>query len=241
MLKLLKNFLWTLPFVSFIGGYVLLDTMYHQKEIETPALVGKTTEQALAILAKHSLNARLLTHKEDETVAQGTILAQTPLATQKIKHNQSVNLVISTKPKKIKAPHLIGLSIKDIEPLLQKDKIHAQTFYIESNYPHGQCFAQYPIPETDLEQDSMLIYLSAPKQSMVLVPNLKNKPLQLALEFLKTHNISTEITHVPEALPSHLCVNCIISDQRPLGGSIITMDQKKPLHMQLQVTLNENQ
>jgi len=239
MLTRFKNLLWTLPFLSCIGGYLLPDIMYPQEEIETPALVGKNVEQALAILSNHNLNARMLMYKEDETMAQGSILAQTPLAAQKIKQNQSVYLVVSTKPQKIKAPHLLGQSLKDIDPMLQKNKIHAQSFYIESNYPQGQCFAQQPSPEKDLERDSMIIYLCAAKTKMMLVPNLKNKPLHLVLECLKTHPVSTEIIHTPEEPLNHQCDNCIVLDQRPLGGSIITMDDKMPLHMQLQVRFSE--
>lgn len=234
-----KNLLWTLPFLSFIGGYLLLDSLYHPKEIETPALVGKSIEQALAILSEHNLNVRLLTYKEDETLAQGTIVSQTPCQTQKIKPNQSVFLIVSTKPKKIKAPNLLGLSINDIDPITKKNKIHVQSFYIQSNYPQNQCFAQQPMPGQDLVDDTMLIYLCTPKSNMVLIPHLKDKPLATVLEFLKTHNVTYEITHTSLSSLNHECNNCIVSDQRPLSGSIVTMSEEKPLHMQLQASFNE--
>ncbi|MDR3550895.1 MAG: PASTA domain-containing protein [Candidatus Babeliales bacterium] len=235
MIKTLKKTLWIIPFLCFIAGYLALDTLYHQPDIETPTLVGKTIGQAFTILSRNNLNARLLTYKEDPIVQEGTIMSQIPAPSQKIKQNQSVFLVVSTLPQKIKAPNLLSQSLENIQEITKKDKINLKSFRINSNYPENQCFAQKPSPGQSLDGDTVTVYVSAGMPKVVLIPNLKNKPLDQVLEFLKTYSVTTDIVHPHNIDAYHTCNNCIISDQRPLAGSIITLNTSKPLHMQLQV------
>ena len=234
IIKLLRNTLWTFPFLCFIGGYLLLDTFYN-KEIETPSLVGMSVGQAFTILSHKNLNARLLAYKEDSTLQEGTIISQIPAAVQKIKENQSVFLVVSSLPQKIKAPDLILKSPEIIKHMTKNDKLNLKFFRVHTNYPENQCFAQNPSPGQQLEGDTMIAYISAGMPKVVLIPNFKNKPVLPILELLQKQGITIDLIHTNAIDEHHACRNCIITDQRPLAGSIITLNSTPPIHLQLQL------
>ena len=126
MLILLKKFLWTLPFVCFIAGYLFLTKLYPVKEIETPVVVGKTLQEACTTLARHNLNSRLIALKEDPLLPDGTIISQTPHAGQKIKPNQAVFIVASTQPEKNSAPDYVQKPLSEFEPELTAQNIRAK-------------------------------------------------------------------------------------------------------------------
>src|SRR5476649_323079 len=116
MFALLKKFLWTLPFICFIAGYLFLTKLYPAKEIETPTVVGKTLQEACTILSHHTLNSRLIALKEDPLLPDSTIISQTPQAGQKIKPNQAVFIVASMQPQKNSAPQYAQKPLYEIEP-----------------------------------------------------------------------------------------------------------------------------
>ncbi|MCX5922313.1 MAG: PASTA domain-containing protein [Candidatus Dependentiae bacterium] len=235
MFKTIKNLLWTLPFISFITGYVTLTVLYPQKELETPALVGKNTQEAFMILSRQGLNPRLLTFKEDALLPEGTIISQTPSSLQKIKQNQSVFLVISTQPAKKQTPSLVTKSLPAIAADLEQQHIRFKSYIVDNSAPKDLCIAQWPMPGQLLDANPITLYISAGPHKKVLVPDLKNKPIEHVIEALNAQDITTEVLHYPTQPDGHHCTHCLIIDQRPLAGSIMRLDTEKPFLMQLQV------
>src|SRR3972149_1541199 len=63
--SMIKNYLWTLPFLLFITGYIGIQLLLAQPEVETPSLVGNSIHDAITLLSHNNLNARILSEKED--------------------------------------------------------------------------------------------------------------------------------------------------------------------------------
>ena len=94
----LKNYLWIVPFLSFILGYVVIQQIFYIPEITTPHLVGKQVHEILPLITQYNLNLRLIDHKEETALPEGIILNQTPAAGTLIKQNQPLFIVITKKP-----------------------------------------------------------------------------------------------------------------------------------------------
>jgi serine/threonine-protein kinase len=232
----LRSFLWIIPFLSFITGYFILDRLFRSEELETPALIGLNMQQAITLLASKNLNLRFLATKEDAMLEPGTIISQSPNAEQKIKENQSVYVVVVTKPKQLNAPNCIGKQFNEIKTALESLKIRAKYYHLNSSYPQGMCFAQNPASAQELDKaHKMVIYISNGSHKPIIVPQLKGKSISAVTDFLSTQSAKTEIFHYPP-MDEHEC-NCIITDQRPMAGSIINAQSDKPLHVQLQVRM----
>jgi len=217
---------------------MLLGTLFQPKEFTTPAIVGKQLLKAISILSDHKLNIRFLAQKEDSDLPQGTILSQKPLPGRKIKANQAIYVVISKKPPKIPCPALLNKSLDTFLKDLENKHIRNNSYFLPSSYPKHNCFAQYPHPLTPLEGKHVITYISDGNKKPVILPDFRNKRITKVVEFLKKYepHIKTEIIHSPASKFGHICnENCVISDQRPLAGSIITLDEKKPIAVHLKV------
>ena len=230
----LKKLLWILPFISFLGGYIVLDMLFAPEFIDTPSVVGININQGVSILSQYNLNLRLLSSQENPLLEQGTIVSQTPIAGQKIKENQSVYVVISVKPPKLQTPNIVGKALPEIQSELAQKKINAKIYYLESMYPHNKCFAQFPSANTDLEEtQKIIVYVSQESKKPHIMPNFKGKHINEIIDLLNTYAEQVTVIHSPPAPENHEC-SCIVNDQRPIAGSLINKDSQKKLHIQLQ-------
>lgn len=227
------SILWIIPFFCFLIGYYTLDRFLRSEELETPSLIGLNMHQAISILASKNLNLRFLATKEDSMLEPGIIISQSPNTGQKIKENQSVYVVIVTKPKNLKAPTLINKSLHEIQAELNPQKINAKYCYLSSPYPKNTCFAQHPTPDTELDDSNkMIVYISQGSSKPLIMPDFKGKKVIEVTDYLATQSAKVDLFHYPP-IQDHMC-ECIITDQRPMAGSILTINSDKPLHIQLQ-------
>ena len=232
----IKQYVWIAPFLSFLAGYLVLQRISHVNSFKTPALVGQSLQPAIATLSAHNLNVCLITQKEDPDLPQGTILSQTPQAGQVIKPHQSVYIVISKKPQKIAAPLLINKSHTIINKELDALGIRNKTYYLTSNRPCHSCIAQLPAAGIQLEENKIITYFSGGNDRPALIPNLKGKSVPDVIAFLQQYTNLPEIIHITKQHENHTCnAKCTVVDQRPLAGSIITLNPHKTPLIQLQV------
>jgi len=230
----LKDTLWMLPFLFFIAGYFSLSMMYRTKKIIAPTLIGLSIQEAFERTSNNGLNLRLIDQREDAELPEGTIISQNPTPFSAVKPNQTLFCTISKQPVVV-APHLIGSMQEQVLHKLKELGIHGRCYLLESNYPKGYCFVQSPKPQTKLDTKMVTLYVSSGKARPILFPNLKDKPVQDVIEFLKPYGITPTIIHSPP-IESHTCSNsCFISNQRPVPGTIVTLAPEKPLQVQLQV------
>ena len=207
----------------------------HTNSIPTPALVGSDIYQAVTTLSNHNLNARILREKEDPDLPDGTIISQNPPTGQSIKPRQSVFLVVAKQPAIVAAPQCVNRPIGEIRSQLKKLNLKCRIFTMNSAYPKNTCFAQIPAYGQPIEGKTITLYVSSGHKKSVIWPNLVGRPVDEVTTFLQRHDIAPQITHYPPEKPNHTCNNCIITDQRPLAGSLLVMDESHPPHVQLRV------
>lgn len=221
-----KNLLWIIPFLFFLVGYLSLSFVLHHDEIEIPSVVGKQLNEAFTLLSNHQLTIRLLDHKEDADLPDSTVLSQIPAPGQRIKVRQTVFLALSKQPKPPIAPLFQGKQQHEIIQEARTANIRLKTYYLESNYPYESCIAQIPQAGDPIADKTMIIYLSKGNSTPIIWPNLIGKPINQVQEFLESHHITPHIQQHSPPQDGFLAENARVIDQRPLGGSIISLDQK---------------
>lgn len=200
----------------------------------TPSLIGKQLQDAVQVLSDHNLNARIVSQKEDNDVAAGTIISQIPNPSCKIRPHQSVFFVVSKKTPPKKAPLLLQQDRKTLEKIASEQSIILKTHYLPSHYPHDICIGQIPNAEEPLPDNRITAYLSGGSAlKLVLLPDFKKRPVSEVTSFLGENNIKYHIFHAKTLTMGHDCKHCLVIDQKPLAGSLI--DLKKPLNVQLYV------
>jgi serine/threonine-protein kinase len=230
-----NKYLWILPFISFLGGYWLMSVVYKTKTLQAPALVGKTIQEALRISADNSLSIRLVKEQEDSELPAGTIISQSPLPNTHIKSHQAIQCVISKKTEHL-APRLIGKKIEDMQSELDSLGISYKLYPIASSAPEGTCIAQDPAPDVPMPSKVLQIYVAKNTLQQFLFPDLRQKSIEEVKNFLSSAPVTIQVTHAFEQTENHNCSDCIVSDQRPRPGSIVSLDKEKPIQVQLIAT-----
>lgn len=230
---MIKKFFWLLPFISFILGYYTIYYFFSKPACAVPLLIGRSIQDATQILSVSDLNLRILGEKEEAEYKPGTILSQIPSAHTKIKQKQSIYINIACAPKKKLAPQLIGLNEKEITDLSKKNSFSVKIFTLESVYPQGICFAQFPQSQSQLSDNSLVVYISSGITNYRIFPNISGQKVSDFEELIKQYPIKINVTHKKEIDNAHNCKNCHIIKNKPIAGSVI--DIAKPLTVYLYV------
>ena len=231
----MNKYLWILPFIGFLTGYWLMSVLYKTKTTQAPALIGKTVQEALRIAADNALSIRLIKEQEDAELPAGTIIAQNPLPKTHIKSQQAIQCVISKKTER-RAPRLLGKKIEDIQGDLDALGITCKVYPMASSTPEGTCLAQDPAPETPMTSKIMLVYVAKSTLQRFIFPDLRQKSVEEVKNFLSSAPVVIQVTHAFEQTEDHQCSDCIVSDQRPRPGSIVSLDKEKLIQVQLIAT-----
>ncbi len=227
------RYLWLLPFISFLAGYEIMRWWYQPHFQITPSVVGKSLDEAIRLAGEQKLSLQLLADREEPDLPEGTILQQNPLPNAAIKPHQPIYCVISKK-KILAAPCCIGKKIDELAGSLSQQGITFKQVSIDSHQPQGTCIAQDPAPGSSLESAQLLLYIAKQPSTSVIVPRFTLLSVPTVKEFLEQSHVTSDIIHEMPQPEGHQCSNdCIITDQRPRAGTIVSFNEQSPLHVQL--------
>ena len=226
-----RKIFWMFPFISFLIGYFFFYFLIHKKEVITPRLIGRTIQTGLMNVSKNGLNVRLLREKEDVDLPAGIVIEQIPGPGQRMRPNQHVFVVVSKKPKVQKAPDVVGSKVSDITKQLSKIGVQHNSFFLSSLYPKETCIAQTPRVGSLLTKRKLTTYISEGTTKLFIVPDLCGRDFDEVKEFLENEKVTVDVFYAKKKSKKNF--TNIVSDQKPMPGSIV--DLSKPLFMQLQV------
>lgn len=221
--SLLKKMLWVAPFICFIAGYTFLWLCASSNHHTAPAVIGKPIQEALQLLSAQGINTRIIKEKIDTDLPAGTIISQSPGPHQHIKTNQAIMLVLSKKPEYPIAPDFTHKKIEEIQKWLDQHHCSAKVYEVPHTYPAGTCIGQSPNPGALLKESSIIIYRSSGSKKLVIMPSLIGMRVPDAQELIKESGCTLEPHHSNKISPNHSCTTCIIREQKPFAGSIITV------------------
>ena len=231
----MNKYFWVVPFLSFLGGYCIMSYFYTPKTVRTPCLVGKTISDALRITASQGLSIRLIKEQEDPELPTGTVMVQNPLPQTHMKTHQAIHCIISKKTE-LRAPQIVGKKVEEVKNELDQLGISLKAHAIASNLPEGICIAQEPAPKAIMSSKTIQIYIAQGNLQQFLFPDLRQKSIEDVRNFLSSIPAIIKISHALEQPEDHICNDCIVSDQRPKPGAIVSFDKEKPIQVQLVAT-----
>lgn len=202
-------------------------------QVQTPAVIGMPLQRALKALSAARLHATILAEKDDAAVPSGTVLDQNPRPSQIIKVSQPVYLIVTKKPDLLTVPSFIDLNQKEAESLAAEHGLKIRLHKFDSVYPLGRCFAQCPQAGDELHDPVAHLYLSAGTTTNRIFPDCRMRTVASVIEFLKNYGMKPQIIHTTIVPEGHVCLDCVVKEQRPLAGTVI--DLKKSVLVQLLV------
>ena len=226
----IADFTWLVPFLCFIAGYIVMQQFFPIAVVIVPSVVGKQVHEVLPLLSSLCLNVRILDQKEEAEMPEGVILSQIPSPGKHIKAFQPLFIVTTKKPATLKAPSCVGLPVAQLLDSVKSLGITVRMYSLAHQYPVGLCFAQCPSAGEALEKNRLIVYISAGDSKPVVWPSFVGYSLEAAEYFLDNYGIKPLVV----GMAVHKDQSVIV-DQRPFAGTLLTLDEKKPLSVQLRV------
>ncbi len=227
------NYLWFLPFLSFVLGYYILSYFFPKNEFVVPNITGRFLQDSVRMLTNKNLSLYFLKELEDPDLPEGVILSQTPVAGQMVTKNQNIFVTISKKPKTLNTPYFLGKKQRQINKDVVKLGIKPNFYWVNSFYFVNGCIAQSPQPNKILDEEKIIIYFSSGDSVFYIVPNLYGCKIETIYDYLDKDKIELDIFYKNKKQDSENVKNKYVVDQKPMAGSIVDLNKK--LYLQVQV------
>jgi serine/threonine-protein kinase len=160
----------------------------HGREVEIPAVTGKTLNQAVQALAGAHLTVRDTLERTSPTVPRGYVVDQRPRAKQRVKTDRGVLLVVSQGGIPTQVPDLAGQTLRfarlalgregyDVGDVLRVPSSRfSRNFVIASDPPSSEMLG----PGGHVH----LLVSDGPERGVWVMPNLRGKDLDLTADRL---------------------------------------------------------
>jgi beta-lactam-binding protein with PASTA domain len=180
---------------------------------------------------------RIIAEKEYPDLPAGTVVQQKPEPQTSIRLHQTIMLVLSKQPDPLRVPSLVGSTIDASAAACLKIGLQPQIYEFESDEQvHDTCIAQWPSPQSEIKQGThIILYCVKTIKKPYIVPHFEGLRVHVAKEICEKYGIHCQVIHATEPNVGHECTDCIIRNQRPLPGTLCTLDTIKKMVFQFQV------
>ncbi len=187
------------------------------REVEVPALAGRTVNEATAALADAGLTLKIEEGARlDPKVPAGQILVQEPQAGTRTRRQRSVKVWLSAGPRSLSVPALLGETERAAELRVKQNGFQLRSIaeIRSADYPAGSVVAQSPAPQSSSAHVSLLVNRGARGTSYVM-PDLIGVNGDRAADLLRAKGFRVAVVgeHPYPGVPSG-----IVLRQRPDGG-----------------------
>jgi serine/threonine-protein kinase len=155
-------------------------------EVDVPAVVGLTVDQAQAKLEDAGLAVRVGQGRTSLNVPKGRVLHVQPKEGTTLHRGDRVTLVPSLGPPPVPVPELVGLSLAEAKAALKEAKltIGAVTKAFSEGFSEGQVMRQSVRAEQEAPQASAIDVVLSRGPAPVPVPNVVGRTKERAVEAL---------------------------------------------------------
>ena len=187
------------------------------REVEVPSLLGKTVNDASAVLSEAGLDLRVEEGRRiDPKVPAGQVLAQEPQAGLRTRRDRSVKVWISAGARANMIPMLVGESERTVELRIKQEGLQllAASEVRSADHPAGAVIAQTPPAKSAASQVAILVNRGE-RGATYVMPDLIGVNGDRAADLLRARGFRVAVVgdHPYPGVPSG-----IVLRQNPQGG-----------------------
>lgn len=223
--------------MCFCAGYGVMSRFMGVSSVTVPPVVGLPLSRALYCLSERQLFGHVIAEQEDADIAEGTVVGQIPGQGTVLKARQAVGLTIIKKPAVMRAPAWVGQPLADI-----RAQAHARGIKLKEHVLPGDstafsgCYAQYPMPNGDVPDGVVHVYMLSPQADIRLVPSLTALPFGEAERILGEKGVELKIFHLGGSDDQRGRVGQelqVIRAQNPAPGELIDKNKLRRIYVQV--------
>lgn len=200
------------------GTVVTISVSSGPATVEVPDVVGATQQAATQQLDQANLVARPSTVPSSQP--QGTVVAQSPSAGEKVERDSAVRINVSGGPGTATVPNVRGSSVDDATADLQAAGLGVQTSEVESDEAEGTVVSQSPAAGAKVDRGTKvaLTVSKGPSVQPVEVPDVTGLPQDEAQAQLEELGLRVRV--VEETAPDPAQVGTVLRQVPPAGRSV---------------------
>jgi len=156
-------------------GYIKLKGALSVKEVEVPALVGLSEDEARSKLRDLGLNMKVTDKVYSKEYEEGKVVSQDIKDGEKVKEGYTIEVELSKGLNHVKVPTLINRNVKDLDDILDEYGLKSSVSYQYSDEKEkGLIISQNPDPYSEVEEGTVIsvVVSQGPESKLVSVPNL---------------------------------------------------------------------
>ncbi len=211
--------LYVVLFISVMAGAGFITArliVKSGKEIQVPDVTGMEVVDALETFSRAGLSLKVDGFEYSSSVSRNAVLRQEPEPGRRLKTGSAIRVVLSRGSEKIPMPHLVGMTRRQAEILLERNGLLVGNISEThlATLEKGRILAQQPEPSSFLHRGSAvnLLVSLGPRRPRYIMPDLTGRPLGqavLTLERMKLkvgeirslRRSSAQLGHVLEQAP----------------------------------------
>jgi beta-lactam-binding protein with PASTA domain len=202
-------------FLLFAG--IAMRSALRAREVDVPALVGRTVNEASVELASRDLSLRIESMpRNDEKVPAGRIVQQDPPASVQTRRQRSVRVWISAGPRAMTVPQLVGQTERTAQIRIDQEGLEIGTIseFRSPDYPADAVVSQDPQPSVKAPAVSLLLNRGEQATTYVM-PDLIGMDGERAAQALRSKGFRVSIvgSQPYPGVPAGTVVR-----QQPAGG-----------------------
>jgi len=201
----------------FVFAAIAMRVAVRALEFRVPDLTGRPVEEARTIAAELGLIVRVdESRRPDPKVPAGHVLGQDPQAGTTARRQRSLRFWVSSGPRVVVAPHLIGESERAAQIRLTQEGVTTATIaeIRDGDYPPDVVVAQDPPPDTRTSEVRVLVNRGEDRASYVM-PDLIGVNGDRAADLMRNKGFRVALRSQQSApgIPSGVIIR-----QTPAGG-----------------------
>ncbi|HET9671931.1 MAG TPA: Stk1 family PASTA domain-containing Ser/Thr kinase, partial [Actinomycetota bacterium] len=190
------------------------DQLEESAPVGVPLVEGLRQEQAVQQIEARGLEASV---EEQPSVEfeRGIVMEQTPREGTQVQKGSTVTITVSTGPRQVEVPRLVGLTYEDAVDALNELGLEPQRVEVFSQKPVGQVTGQDPPAEQIVDEGSQVEVRVSKGVRQVTVPDVLGQSESSATAELEAAGFEVSTTEAPsDSVPEGL-----VSEQSPSAGS----------------------
>jgi eukaryotic-like serine/threonine-protein kinase len=199
------------------GSTVTLTASSGPGQVSVPSVDGLGEQKAAATLTNAGLVVDRVVRQADDTVPKGRVLRTSPAAGTPVDRGSNVTLVVSSGPKQVSVPDVVGLTKQEAQQTLGNQGFQFTTTEQGSDAADpGTVLSQTPAAGLQAEPGSTIALVVARAIPTVVVPDLLGQGAQEASDTLTAAGLVPRTTF-RDVTDSNQ--DGIVLDQKPASGT----------------------
>jgi len=173
----------------------------HNQALTVPNFAGLSVEIAKRDAKERFLQIEVIDSLFLPNHPRGVVLRQIPQAGENVKKNRRILVTInSVMPRKVKAPSLVGFSLRQAKAELSSQNLQLGTLYYENDFATNTVLEQMfmkvaLLPGTPIDAYSVidLVLGVDPEYNIAYVPNLLGLSYEIAKDIITDHYLNVGV------------------------------------------------